>query len=115
LWDGRRHITLNDSSSALLIAPLGAAAAKRLATGEGKTPSSLMRAALAAEPAVWQAGECLGLPGYGLKSATVEARPVVAPFGRFLPSFDLAPARAVAGLIGAAPVPPLPFSGHSAG
>ncbi|RUY50846.1 tRNA lysidine(34) synthetase TilS, partial [Mesorhizobium sp. M7A.F.Ca.CA.001.13.2.1] len=63
LWDGRRHITLNDSSSALLIAPLGAAAAKRLATGEGKTPSSLMRAALAAEPAVWQAGECLGLPG----------------------------------------------------
>ncbi|RUZ43899.1 tRNA lysidine(34) synthetase TilS, partial [Mesorhizobium sp. M7A.F.Ca.US.003.02.1.1] len=115
LWDGRRHITLNDSSSALLIAPLGAAAAKRLATGEGKTPSSLMRAALAAEPAVWQAGECLGLPGYGLKSAMVEARPVVAPFGRFLPSFDLAPARAVAGLIGAAPVPPLPFSGHSAG
>ncbi|ADV10456.1 tRNA lysidine(34) synthetase TilS [Mesorhizobium ciceri] len=115
LWDGRRHITLNDSSSALLIAPLGAAAAKRLATGEGKTPSSLMRAALAAEPAVWQAGECLGLPGYGLKSATVEARPVVAPFGRFLPSFDLALARAVAGLIGAAPVPPLPFSGHSAG
>ncbi|AMX95209.1 tRNA lysidine(34) synthetase TilS [Mesorhizobium sp. M7A.F.Ca.US.014.04.1.1] len=115
LWDGRRHITLNDSSSALLIAPLGTAAAKRLATGEGKTPSSLMRAALAAEPAVWQAGECLGLPGYGLKSATVEVRPVVAPFGRFLPSFDLALARAVAGLIGAAPVPPLPFSGHSAG
>jgi tRNA(Ile)-lysidine synthase len=115
LWDGRRHITLNDSSGALLIAPFGAAAAKRLATGEGKTPPSLMRAALAAEPALWQAGECLGLPGHGTVSAMVEVRPVVAPFARFLPSFDLAPARVVAGLIGAAPVPPLPFSGHSAG
>jgi tRNA(Ile)-lysidine synthase len=115
LWDGRRRITLNDSSGALLIAAFGAAAAKRLATGEGKTPPSLMRAALAAEPALWQAGECLGLPGYGLRPAMVEVRPVVTPFDRFLPSFDLAPARAVARLIGAAPVPPLPFSGHSAG
>ncbi|RUU50867.1 tRNA(Ile)-lysidine synthetase, partial [Mesorhizobium sp. M7A.T.Ca.TU.009.01.1.1] len=85
------------------------------ATGQGKAPPSLMRAALAAEPALWHAGECLGLPGYGLKSAMMEVRPVVTPFARFLPSFDLAPAQAVAGLIGAAPVPPLPFSGHSAG
>lgn len=115
LWDGRRRIALNDSSGALLIAPFGTAAAKRLATGDGKTPPSLRRAALAAEPALWQAGECLGLPGYGLRPAMVEVRPVVTPFDRFLPSFDLAPARAVARLIGAAPVPPLPFSGHSAG
>ncbi|QND68185.1 tRNA lysidine(34) synthetase TilS [Mesorhizobium loti] len=115
LWDGRRHITLNDSSGALLIAALGTAAAKRLTTGEGNTPSSLMRAALAAEPALWQGGECLDLPGHGLTSAMAEVRPVVAPFARFLPSFDLAPARDAAGLIGAAPVPPLPFSGHSAG
>lgn len=114
LWDGRRRITLNNSSGALLIAPFGAAA-KRPAIGEGETPPSLMRAALAAEPALWQAGECLGLPGDIRAPAVVEARPVVAPFARFLPSFDLAPARAVAGLIGAAPVPPLPFSGHSAG
>ncbi|RVA18042.1 tRNA(Ile)-lysidine synthetase, partial [Mesorhizobium sp. M7D.F.Ca.US.004.03.1.1] len=112
--DPRRRITLNDSSGALLIAPFGTAA-KRLAIGEGKTPPSLMRAALAAEPALWQAGECLGLPGHGTTSAMVEVRPVVAPFARFLPSFDLAPARVVAGLIGAALVPPLPFSGHSAG
>ncbi|RWC29250.1 MAG: tRNA lysidine(34) synthetase TilS [Mesorhizobium sp.] len=115
LWDGRRHITLNDSSGALLIAPFGAAAAKRLAPGEGKTPPSLMRAALAAEPALWQADDCLGLPWESRALKAVEARPVVAPFARFLPSFDLAPARAVAGLIGAAPVPSLPFSGHSGG
>ncbi|WP_184873301.1 tRNA lysidine(34) synthetase TilS [Mesorhizobium sangaii] len=114
LWDGRWRITLNDSSGALLIAPFGAAA-KRLPIGEEETPPSLMRAALAAEPALWQAGECLGLPGSSRAPAVVEARPAVAPFARFLPSFDLAPARAVAGLIGAAPLPALPFSGHSAG
>ncbi|UVK42252.1 tRNA lysidine(34) synthetase TilS [Mesorhizobium sp. AR07] len=114
LWDGRRGITLNDSSGALLIAPFGAAA-KRQAIGEGKTPPSLMRAALAAEPALWQAVECLGLPEDSQAPDMAEARPVVAPFAHFLPSFDLAPARAVAGLIGAAPVPALPFSGHSAG
>lgn len=113
LWDGRRRITLNDSSGALLIAPFGAAA-KRPPIGEGQTPPSLMRAALAAEPALWRAGECLGLPGSIRAPAVVEARPAVAPFARFLPSFDLAPARAVARLIGAAPLPALPFSGHSA-
>jgi tRNA(Ile)-lysidine synthase len=115
VWDGRRRITLNDSGGALLIAPFGAAAAKRLAVGEAETPPSLMRAALATEPALWQAGECLGLPGDCRALTVVEARPVVAPFARFLPSFDLAPARAVAELIGAAPLPALPFSGHSAG
>ncbi|MFD2056343.1 tRNA lysidine(34) synthetase TilS [Mesorhizobium calcicola] len=115
LWDGRRHITLNDSGGALLIAPFGAIAAKRLAIGEGKTPPSLVRAALAGEPALWQAGECLGLPGDSRAPRVVEARPTVAPFAHFLPSFDLAPALAVAELVGAAPVLPLPFGGHSAG
>ncbi|MER8369806.1 tRNA lysidine(34) synthetase TilS [Mesorhizobium sp. M1378] len=120
LWDGRRRITLGDSSGALLIAPLlvaplGAAlAAKRAIAGRG-TPASLVRAALAAEPALWRDGECLGLPGEGPMPAAVAAYPAVAPFARFLPSFDLAPADAVAALLGAAPVPASPFGGHSAG
>ncbi|MER9834194.1 tRNA lysidine(34) synthetase TilS [Mesorhizobium sp. M0145] len=127
LWDCRRRITLGDSSGALLIAPLlvaplGAAlAAKRAIEGHG-TPASLVRAALAAEPALWQDGECLGLlgegpglPGEGPMPAAVAAYPAVAPFARFLPSFDLAPADAVAALLGAAPVPASPFGGHSAG
>ncbi|TIT18364.1 MAG: tRNA lysidine(34) synthetase TilS [Mesorhizobium sp.] len=127
LWDGRRRITLGDSSGALLIAPLlvaplGAAlAAKRAIAGRG-TPASLVRAALAAEPALWRDGECLGLlgegpglPGEGPMPAAVAAYPAVAPFARFLPSFDLAPADAVAVLLGAAPVPAAPFGGHSAG
>ena len=99
----------------MLIAPVRTAAAQAAAIAEEEAPPSLMRAALAAEPALWRAGECLGLPGDSQASAVVDARPVVAPFARFLPSFDLAPARAVAGLIGAPPVPALPFSGHSAG
>ena len=114
IWDGRRQITLSDGSGALLIAPLGAVAAKRLAFGEGETPQSLMRAALAAEPASRQALENPGLMSDRPVSPAFTARPVVAPFARFLPSFDLAPARAAALLIGAAPVPPPPLRGHSA-
>ncbi|UVK56455.1 tRNA lysidine(34) synthetase TilS [Mesorhizobium sp. AR02] len=115
IWDGRRHITLNDSSSGLLIAPLGSAAVKRLAIDDGETPASLMRAALAAEPTSRQAFENPGLPQGEPGSPGFAARPVVSPFARFLPSFDLAPARAVAELIGASPLPAPPLRGHSAG
>ncbi|TPL93338.1 tRNA lysidine(34) synthetase TilS [Mesorhizobium sp. B2-3-12] len=115
IWDGRRQITLNDASNALLIAPFGAAAAKRLAVARGETPLSLMRAALAAEPALQQTAERGGPAADWPASQGFVASPVVAPFGRFLPSFDLALARSVAGLIGAAPLPALPWRGHSAG
>ncbi|TPI31377.1 tRNA lysidine(34) synthetase TilS [Mesorhizobium sp. B3-2-1] len=115
IWDGRRQITLNDANGALLIAPLGVVAAKRLAVDRGKTPPSLMRGALAAEPALLQAVEKAGPAPDRPTSQAFAASPVVAPFARFLPSFDLAPARAVAGLIGAAPLPALPLRGHSAG
>jgi len=115
IWDGRRHITLDDSSGALLIAPLGSAATRRLAIGKGGTPQSLMRAAYAAEPTLRQAVENAGPRGDEPVRQGFAVRPVVAPFARFLPSFDLAPARAVAELIGAPPLPAPPFSGHSAG
>ncbi|PBC19948.1 MULTISPECIES: tRNA lysidine(34) synthetase TilS [unclassified Mesorhizobium] len=114
IWDGRRHITLNDRSGALLIAPLGVTAARRLAIDDGKTPASLMRAAMAAEPTLRQALEKPGSPQGGPGSLAFAARPVVSPFSRFLPSFDLAPARAVAELIGASPLPASPLGGHSA-
>ncbi|TPL78694.1 tRNA lysidine(34) synthetase TilS [Mesorhizobium sp. B2-3-13] len=115
IWDDRRQITLNDASGALLIAPFGAAAAKRLAVGRGETPPSLLRAALAAEPALPEAvGKAGPAPDWPAPQRFA-ASPIVSPFARFLPSFDLAPARAVAGLIGAAPLPALPLRGHSAG
>lgn len=39
-----------------------------------------------------------------------KAQPTVAPFARFLPSFDHAPAMALAALVDAPPLPPPPFS-----
>ncbi|SJM33389.1 tRNA lysidine(34) synthetase TilS [Mesorhizobium delmotii] len=119
LWDGRRRIKLGDESGALLIAPLGAARAAKLATAEDGTPPSLVRAALAAEPVLWRASEYLGeCPGPAQDSPVLPRTavcPVVAPFARFLPSFDLAPAGTVAALIGAPLLPAPPFSGHTAG
>ncbi|MFK0691877.1 tRNA lysidine(34) synthetase TilS [Mesorhizobium sp. IMUNJ 23033] len=114
-WDGRRRITLGDRPGALLIAPLGRAAAAKRAVAEDGTPPNLARAAQAAEPALWHGAECLGFAGDGAVPTTVGVSPVVAPFACFLPSFDLAPAAAIAALIGALPVPALPFRGHSAG
>lgn len=114
-WDGRRRITLGDTRGAFLIAPLGMTAARKIVVPEDHGPQGLLRAGLAAEPAFWRAGQCLGLPGNRPELAAVTVRPAVAPFARFLPSFDLAPAHAVAELIGAPSIPPLPFSGHSAG
>ncbi len=114
-WDGRRRITLDGTDSAFLIAPLGMTAARKIVVPEDHGPPGLLRAALAAEPALWRAGECPGLPGDRPILPAIAAQPAVAPFARFLPSFDLAPARAIAELIGAATVPPLPFRGHSDG
>ncbi len=99
--------------------PLGAAAARRNATIGGETPQSLIRAALAAEPALFDAdGNVLSWPDLTHESGIppgLVARPVVASFARFLPSFDLAPAGVVAELVGALPMPAAPFGSEDAG
>ena len=107
LWDGRRRITLSDRPGGLVIAPVGRAAGKRSAP-EG-VPASVLRRALAAEPALWRGAEYLDFAG-GAAATPMAIVPVVSPFARFLPSFDLLPAAAVATLIGAPPLPPLPLS-----
>ncbi|KRA00283.1 tRNA(Ile)-lysidine synthetase [Mesorhizobium sp. Root157] len=109
LWDGRRSITFSDTEEGLVIAPTGPADAARLAQAvQGGGPGSLVRAALCAEPALWRGGECLGL-AENTAVAGLTVRPVVAPWARFLPSFDLMPARAVSDLIGAGWVPQSPM------
>jgi tRNA(Ile)-lysidine synthase len=60
-------------------------------------PESLVRAALAAEPEVDCAGENVAL------------MPVIAPFARFLPGFDVQSAGILAELAMASPLPPLPL------
>jgi tRNA(Ile)-lysidine synthase len=111
LWDGRRRITLSNNADGLVIAPLGSAAARRAPMDEA-APPSLLRAALAAEPALWAGSECLGFAGNVAALRSVSIVPAVAPFARFLPSFDLRPAAAMAALIGAPPLPAPPFRGH---
>ncbi|MDX8513842.1 tRNA lysidine(34) synthetase TilS [Mesorhizobium captivum] len=114
LWDGRRRITLSDRSVGLVIAPAGPAGAKRFVP-EGGVPASVLRRALAAEPALWRGAERLDFAGGGDAPQPMASVPVVSPFARFLPSFDLLVAAAVAALIGAPPLPPLPFRGHDRG
>nr|WP_280940315.1 hypothetical protein [Mesorhizobium sp. LSJC277A00] len=119
LWDGRRRITpdieagaitLGDSPGAWLIAPLGAAAAAKTPIAGDGAPPSLVRAALAAEPALWRGGECRGFAEDVASAPAAAVSPAVAPFARFLPCFDLVLAQAVAELIGAPPVPACPLA-----
>ncbi|WP_245431625.1 tRNA lysidine(34) synthetase TilS [Mesorhizobium atlanticum] len=120
LWDNRRRvtlggrITLKDRSGGLVIAPLGAAAAGRAPPIE-EIPPSLSRAALAAEPSLWSGGEQLDFAGGNAGRQPVSIVPAVAPFARFLPSFDVEPAAAVAALVGAPPLPAPPFRGQDGG
>lgn len=61
-------------------------------------PAALVRAARATLPVLREG---------------LAAEPLMAPWATFLPSFDLAPARAVARLIGAREVPPAPSARHN--
>jgi tRNA(Ile)-lysidine synthase len=116
IWDGRYRLSYPNPSSGLRVAPFGAENARKVAPAVAGAPQSLVRAALAAEPALWSEGECIGpATGECVRAAGVQAMPVAAPWARFLPSFDLAPARALAELLGCTPVPGLPFVGHNEG
>lgn len=108
VWDGRRRITFGDGNGPLVIAPRGAEADGRLGEAAlNDVPASLARAALAAEPVMRGVGRMTGGPEFS-------AIPVPSPWARFLPCFDLGPAGAVAGLLGAPAVPALPLRGHNA-
>jgi tRNA(Ile)-lysidine synthase len=103
IWDGRRRITFRDRRGATVIAPLGAAAARSGTPAVDDVPQSLVRRALAAEPALTEQGE---------NGLSAQALPLLAPWAHFLPDFDLETARAIAELTGAPPVPASPFSRH---
>lgn len=83
IWDGRYRT--------LLTAPTRRA----VSPAQAGVPDSLVRKAAAAEAP------------FGKRVV-----PVMAPWARFLPSFDLAPARAAASLIDAGEIPAPPFAGH---
>ena len=102
VWDGRYRIAA--VAPAVGADPLTSPRHEEETTGVGThsshlgpVPDSLLRLAAAAQPA---------LP------ATLTTVPILAPWARFLPSFDLAAAQALADLIGAPPIPPPPFQEH---
>lgn len=114
VWDGRFRIGALPNGA--LLAPVGVERARSIARGEARpfsvtppdTSPSFIESALAAEPGLWRGGE---FEGFAVDAGA--ARRIIAPWSRFLPSFDLAPARAVAALIGAEPPPDPPFAGHN--
>jgi tRNA(Ile)-lysidine synthase len=99
LWDDRYRIEAV-AGEGMEIAPFGREAAAGWAVPDGLDAPFLRRAALAAEPALWRGGECLG---------QAPAAAVAGPWARFLPSFDLAAAAAAVALIGGAPLPAPPW------
>jgi tRNA(Ile)-lysidine synthase len=67
-------------------------------------PAAMARLAAGAEPVFLdERGEGLDVKGWA-------AIPVLAPWARFLPAFDLAPARALATLVGAPSLPDPPLA-----
>ena len=105
IWDGRYRLLQMFERPDLMVAPLGTAMASKL-SGDSSAPQSLAQTALAAEPALWRGGTCAGL------LSETNCTPVAAPWTRFLPAFDMAPAKAVTKLLGTASIPPSPCRGH---
>jgi tRNA(Ile)-lysidine synthase len=76
-------------------------------------PASLVRAASALEPAVYNGGVCLGAVGNGQDAGHgVTVKRIIAPYARYLPDFDLAIADMLAHLSGNSAVPTSPWKHH---
>ncbi len=112
VWDGRFRLQCQVFlTSDYTIAPLGREGAKAVKGEACAVPPALARAAAAARPALWRGASLIGPVG----GEPVRAEPVAAPWARFLPAFDLEPARAIAALIGASSPPAPPQPRHTAG
>lgn len=89
-WDGRYRLVRATEAAAQQ-------PRQAIENADFSAPDSLIRLAATTQP---------DLPA-GWKAA-----PIVAPWARYLPSFDIDPARAVARLVGARDIPDAPFRGH---
>ena len=109
IWDNRFRVKSGEKTPTDVLIAHGASL-KKNQIAECDAPASLAAAAHAAEPILFREGAA------GAESTrrdlSVSLMPVIAPFFDFLPSFDLAPARAVAKLTGSENVLASPLAGH---
>ena len=104
LWDGRFRVVAPAGAGTWTIGPEGRDATEGDDRDGAGAPRSLVRAARAAGPVLRPAGAA----GAGVPAVT----PVVAPWARFLPEFDLAPAAALGRILGAPALPLAPWKHH---
>lgn len=109
IWDGRYRI--EGEAPGTGVAPAGGAGTVS-DVSSGDAPASLLSAAHAARPGLWRDGAFERLLDEEA-AAACRALPLVAPWGRYLPCFDIAPARAAAALLGADEIPPPPLARHN--
>ncbi|RUM95679.1 tRNA lysidine(34) synthetase TilS [Pseudaminobacter arsenicus] len=112
LWDGRFRLRVTGETEGLSVAPLGPEAAEIAELYGADVAASLVRAGLSTLPCLWRGQECLSLLRRRTVRQGIAAVPVAAPFARFLPSFDLAAARAIMHLLRAALPPDPPLKRH---
>ncbi|MEO4000726.1 tRNA lysidine(34) synthetase TilS [Mesorhizobium sp. CAU 1732] len=112
VWDGRWRIAATGPAKPLSVGPLGPGHAKAMNADIAGVPPSLVRAALAAEPAVFDGEALAGLLGAGQVAAGVTAVRIASPYARFLPDFDLPLAMTLRQLVGAPALPSAPLNNH---
>jgi len=105
LWDGRYRI---GAGAGGLVAAGG-----HMAESPAAVPPPLAEAASATRPVRLLADGGRSFLDIADGPGPAAARPVVAPWARYLPCFDLAAADAAAALLGSAPVPLPPFRRHN--
>ncbi|MDN2579910.1 tRNA lysidine(34) synthetase TilS [Aquibium sp. ELW1220] len=116
IWDGRFRIAARSLPGNAVVECSGKtlASARARSSAGAAVPMALARAALAAEPVLHVRGAGTNLDPPGQNGDGGMLRRVVAPYARFLPSFDLAPAEALRTLLGGDCFPASPWDSHNA-
>lgn len=111
IWDGRFCIK---APAGFKISPLAARLESEM---KPAVPASLALAALASEPGLFEGNDgsknFIGpAAGEAAIAHGVTTTPLIAPFSRFLPGFDLALATSLGRLVGAPPLATVPWKHH---
>lgn len=105
IWDGRRRVNFRGSADSLVVEATGYDGEAATPGPESPAPTSLVAASQAAEPVLRTMQEP------SRQTPQIDVAPLVAPYARFLPSFDIEVATAVSDLLGACAPPAPPFTG----